>query len=57
MGPYAIRWVTDDAVDAELMQLIDTLRGLGFQGERKADKLVRAPLDDNVIGRVDYGRR
>jgi len=49
--------VTDDAVDAELMQLIDTLRGLGFQGERKADKLVRAPLDDNVIGRVDYGRR
>jgi hypothetical protein len=31
--------------------------GLGFRGERKAHKLVRAPLDDNVIGRINHGRR
>jgi len=53
----AIRWVIDDAQDPELVQLIDTLRGLGLRGERKADKLVRAPLDDNVLGRVNHGRR
>ena len=28
----AIRWVIDDALDAELMQLIDTLRGAGLPG-------------------------
>ena len=53
----AIRRVIDDALDAELMQLIDTLRRLGFRGEREADKLVRASLDDNVIGRMNYGQR
>ena len=53
----AIRWVIDDALDAELMPLIETLRKLGLRGDRKADKLVRAPLDDNVIGRINYGRR
>jgi len=53
----AIRWVIDDALDAELMPLIEALRGLGLRGEDKADKLVRVPLDDNVIARMNYGRR
>lgn len=53
----AIRWVIDDALDAELMGLIEALRGLGLRGEDHADKLVRAPLDDNVIARMNYGRR
>ena len=53
----AIRWVIDDALVAELMPLIASLRQLGFKGERKADKLVRVPLDDNVIARMNFGRR
>ena len=53
----AIRWVVDDALDAELIPLIESLRGLGFRGEDKADKLVRVPLDDNVIGRINHARR
>lgn len=53
----AIRWVIDDALEAELVQLVETLRGLGFRGERKADKLMRAPLEDNVTGRVNDDRR
>ena len=53
----AIRWVIDEALDAELMALIETLRQLGFRGENKPDKLVRVPLDDNVIGRLNHSRR
>jgi len=53
----AIRWIVDDALDSELMPLVEVLRELGFRGEDKADKLVRVPLDDNVIGRMNYGRR
>lgn len=53
----ALRWVVDDALDAELMPLIEALRRLGFKGEVGADKLVRVPLDDNVIARINYGRR
>jgi len=53
----SIRWVVDDALDAELMPLIATLRKLGLRGERNDDKLVRVPLDDNVIGRMNYSRR
>jgi len=53
----AIRWVVDDALDAELMPLIESLRRLGLKGEVEADKLVRVPLDDNVIGRMNFGRR
>lgn len=53
----AVRWIIDDALDAELMSLIDALRDLGFDGTEEADKLVRAPLDDNVIARLNYGRR
>ena len=39
------------------MPMIASLRAMGFKGEEKADKLVRAPLDDNVIGRLNHGRR
>ena len=53
----SIRFLVDDALDAELMGVIESLRQLGFRGEDKADKLVRIPLDDNVIGRINYGRR
>ena len=53
----AIRWVIDDALDDELMPLIASLRRLGFTGERRAGKLARVPLDDNVIARMNFGRR
>ena len=53
----ALRWVVDDALDAELMPLIESLREKGFRGEDAADHLVRVPLDDNVIARINYGRR
>ena len=53
----ALRWIIDEALDSELLILIDSLRKLGFNGEIKADKLVRLPLDDNVIGRLNNGRR
>ena len=53
----AIRWVVDDALDAELSKLIDELRRLGLRGELTDDKLVRLPMDDNVRGRILFGRR
>ncbi|MCK4886929.1 MAG: hypothetical protein KAS96_06035 [Planctomycetes bacterium] len=51
------RWIVDEALDTELIPLIESLRELGLKGEIKADKLVRVPLDDNVIGRLNYARR
>jgi len=53
----ALRWIIDEALDAELLPLVNSLRGLGLKGEVRADKLVRVPLDDNVIGRLNHGRR
>lgn len=53
----ALRWVVDEALDAELLPLINSLRELGLNGETKSNKLVRLPLDDNVIGRLNNGRR
>jgi len=53
----SIRWVVDNALDAEFMPLIESLRRLGLRGEVTADKLVRIPLDDNVIGRINFGSR
>lgn len=53
----ALRWVVDEALDAELLPLVESLRKLGLKGEVKVDKLVRVPLDDNVIGRLNLGRR
>lgn len=53
----AIRWVVDDALDAELAGLIEQLRRLGLRGELADDKLVRLPMDDNVRGRILFGRR
>lgn len=53
----ALRWIVDEALDAELLPLVESLRQLGLKGEVKADKLVRVPLDDNVIGRFNHGRR
>lgn len=53
----ALRWVVDDALDVELLPLIDSLRELGLKGEVKANKLVRVPLDENVIARLNHGGR
>ena len=53
----AVRYIIDEALDAELLSLVKSLRRLGLKGEVKADKLVRVPLDDNVIGRLNYGWR
>jgi len=53
----AIRWVVDDALDAELVPLIEQLRKLGLRGEITDDKLVRLPMDDNVRARILFGRR
>ena len=53
----ALRWIVDEALDAELPPLVESLRQLGLKGEVKANKLVRVPLDDNVIGRLNHGRR
>lgn len=52
-----LRFVVDDALDRELFPMVERLRRLGLRGERKADKLVRVPLDDNVIGRLNWSRR
>ena len=52
-----LRWTIDEALDAELLPLIESLRELGLKGEVKADKLVRVPLDENVIARMNHGRR
>jgi hypothetical protein len=53
----ALRMVVDEALDAELLPLIKSLRQLGLKGEIEADKLVRMPLDDNIIGRLNHARR
>ena len=53
----ALRWIVDEALDAELLPLVESLRQFGLKGEAKPNKLVRIPLDDNIIGRLNYGRR
>ena len=53
----SLRWVIDEALDAELLSLVTHLRELGFKGEVKPNKLVRVPLDDNVVGRLNFARR
>ena len=52
-----LRHLIDQALDAELTQLVETLRQSGLRGELTPDKLVRIPLDDNVIGRLNLARR
>jgi hypothetical protein len=48
-----------NALDEELATLIDLLRAMGLVGEdgREGDKLVRVPMDDNVVGKLNLGRR
>jgi hypothetical protein len=53
----ALRWIVDEALDAELLPLVESLREFGLKGEIKADKLARVPLDDNAIGRLNHARR
>jgi hypothetical protein len=52
-----IRELVHDALDAELPPVIDALRQLGLNADDQAEKLVRLPVDDNVVGRLNCGRR
>ena len=53
----SLRDVIDTALDEELFPLIERLRELGLKAEIDSDKLCRVPLDDNIIGRINYARR
>src|SRR6478609_3123488 len=53
----SMRLVISDAVDRELMPLMDALRDLGLDGEQLRDKLVRSPVDENVLARLNHARR
>jgi len=48
-----------DALDSELRPLVEALRAVGLVGEdgEQADKLVRVPMDENVVARINLGRR
>jgi hypothetical protein len=48
-----------DALDSELRPLVEALRAIGLVGEdgEQADKLVRVPMDENVVARINLGRR
>ena len=53
-----VRWVVNDALDAELESVVAELRSLGFRAEGSEDnKLVRLPVDDTVVNRIREGRR
>ena len=53
----AVRFVIDEAMDAQLTELVQLLRRLGLKGEAKANKLVRLPLDENVLARLKLAKR
>ena len=54
----SIRSIIHEALDGQLGGMIGVLRELGFCGdEQENDKLVRAPLDDNIVGKINYARR
>jgi len=53
----SMRWVIADAVDAELFPLMDTLRELGLNAQRRRNKLVRYPVDENIIARLKHAKR
>ena len=54
----SVREMIHEALSSQLGGMVGVLRELGFSGdERENDKLVRAPLDDNIIGQINYGRR
>ncbi|MDP6526734.1 MAG: hypothetical protein QGH15_21235 [Kiritimatiellia bacterium] len=53
-----VRSIIHDALDSQLGGMVGVLKELGFHGdELENDKLVRAPLDDNVIAKINYARR
>jgi hypothetical protein len=54
----SVRNIIHDALDSQLGGMIGVLKELGFHGdEQENDKLVRAPLDDNIVGKINYARR
>lgn len=52
-----VREVVVEALDTELVPLIESLRGLGLDGDACARKLVRLPIDDHVVALLNHGRR
>jgi hypothetical protein len=50
----SMRWVISDAVEAELFPLMDSLRALGLDAQRPRNKLVRSPVDGNIIARLKH---
>jgi len=54
----SVRNIIHDALDTQLGGMVGVLKELGFHGdEQENDKLVRAPLDDNIVGKINYARR
>ncbi len=52
-----IRQVVDEALEEEMPRIIASLNAIGMTGGTSRAKLVRLPVDDNVIGRMNCGRR
>jgi hypothetical protein len=54
----SVRELIHESLDSQLGGMIGVLKELGFHGdEQENDKLVRAPLDDNIVGKINYARR
>jgi len=52
-----LRRLVDRALDVELPPLVDALRDVGLRPGTGPSKLVRMPLDDNVVGRLNHASR
>ena len=53
----SVREMIHDALDSQLGGMVGVLQELGFGGGAENNKLVRAPLDDNIIGQINLARR
>jgi len=53
----ALRRLVDETLDAELLPLVDALRDVGLRPGTGPSKLVRMPLDDNIVGRLNHASR
>jgi hypothetical protein len=54
----SVRELIHESLDSQLGGMIGVLKELGFHGDdQQNDKLVRAPLDDNIVGKINYARR
>ena len=53
----SVREAIHAALDSQLNGMVGVLRELGFDARAANDKLVRAPLDDNILGKINLARR